>query len=212
MSEKAEAEKTVLQSLQIKSLVINPMFIKNKLFGFFVFDSVKNKNVFSEEEIRLLEIFTDVIISAFSKHIDNKKIRDLTFKDNLTGVYNRRYFENELDRMDIRKQLPLSIVMADINGLKIINDSLGHKKGDEVLIKSAEILKEETRDKDILARYGGDEFVILLPQTDKERSEKIINRIKRKSKDTKTDKLQVSIALGSASKSKINQKICDILK
>jgi diguanylate cyclase (GGDEF)-like protein len=102
--------------------------------------------------------------------------------------------------------------MADINGLKIINDSLGHKKGDEVLIKSAEILKKEIRDKDILARYGGDEFVILLAQTDEEESEKIINSIKRKSKDTKTDKLQVSIALGSASKSKSNQKICDILK
>ena len=212
MNKKAGAEKIVFQSLGIKSLVINPMFIENKLFGFFVFDSVKNKNVFSEEEIRLLEIFTDVIISAFSKHIDNKKIRDLTFKDNLTGLYNRRYFENELDKIDVRSQLPLSIIMADINGLKIINDSLGHKKGDEVLIKSAEILKKEIRDKDILARYGGDEFVILLAQTDEEESEKIINSIKRKSKDTKTDKLQVSIALGSASKSKSNQKICDILK
>jgi len=212
ISKKDEAEKVILQALGIKSLVINPMFIKNKLFGFFVFDSVKNKNIFSENEIRLLKIFTDVITSAFSKHIDNKKIRELTFKDNLTGLYNRRYFETELEMLDVKRQLPLSIIMADINGLKIINDSLGHKIGDEMLIKSAEILKGETRDEDILARYGGDEFVLLLPKTGKAESEKIIDRIKRNLKDTKTDKLEISIALGSASKTNITQNINDILK
>ena len=212
MDSKAEAEQILFKNLNLCSVVLIPIFIENRFFGFLSFGSEINKKEFSSEEIQLLSIFTDVITSAFSKHIDYKKIEKLTYKDSLTGLYNRRYFEEELKRLDTKRQQPISIITADINGLKIINDSLGHKKGDELLKKSAEILKEATRDEDILARQGGDEFVILLPQTEKKEAEKIIKRIKNENKLTKEDKLTVSIALGNATKNNINQDIYEILK
>lgn len=146
------------------------------------------------------------------KRKEEDKIKYLSFHDELTKLYNRRYFENEIKRLDTKRQLPISIIIADINGLKIINDSLGHEKGDELLIKSAKILKQVIREEDILARQGGDEFAILLPQTTQKEAEKIINRINNKSNKTKKDELTVSIALGTASKTKLSQDINNILK
>ncbi|MGM0500851.1 MAG: sensor domain-containing diguanylate cyclase/phosphohydrolase, partial [Bacillota bacterium] len=201
-----------IKALGIKSLVIMPMFNENELFGFFIFDTVNNKRKFSDEEIRLLKIFTDTIINAFAKHINDKKIRNLTYKDRLTGLYNRRFFEEELERIDTERQLPISIIIADINGLKIINDSLGHQKGDQLLKKSADILNELTREEDILARQGGDEFAVLLPKTEKEKAEKIISRIKKKTKQTNNKELTVTIALGLAVKNDPDQKIEEVLK
>ncbi len=146
------------------------------------------------------------------KRKEEEKIKHLSFHDDLTGVYNRRYFENEIKRLDLTRHLPISIIVADINGLKIINDSLGHKKGDQLLIKAADILKEVTRKEDILARQGGDEFAILLPETTAKEAERIINRINQKTSKTKTDELTVSMALGTASKTKSIQNLNNISK
>lgn len=212
MPEEARAEQKLLEKQNIKSVTYVPMLIDNKLFGFLGFNSVKRKKLFSEEEIKMLKIFADIITSAFSKYLDDERIKNLTFKDSLTGLYNRRYYENELERIDKKRQLPVSIIVADINGLKIINDSFGHKKGDQLLIKSAQILKEETRKEDIIARIGGDEFSILLPQTSQSETEKIIARINKEANETKNDEITVSIAIGSATKTEIGQDINNILK
>ena len=86
--------------------MVHPIFIADALFGFFGFESVQTGKEFSKEEEKLLKIFTDVITSAFSKYIDDKKIRNLTYKDPLTGLYNRRFLEEELARLDTQRQLP----------------------------------------------------------------------------------------------------------
>ena len=141
-----------------------------------------------------------------------KEIKYLLYKDQLTDLYNRRFIEEEMKRLDTERQLPISIFMVDINGLKLINDSLGHRKGDELLVKTADILKEAFRDEDIIARYGGDEFVILLPQTDRKTAQKVVGRIKRKCQKCSGDNLVVSLGVGLATKTSVKEDIFDILK
>ena len=131
---------------------------------------------------------------------EEKHIKYLSFHDEMTGLYNRRYFENEMLRLNKSRKLPISIIVTDIDGLKKINDNYGHKKGDEYIIMAAEILKKITRKEDIVSRIGGDEFAILLPKTAKEKAEKIIARIKKKTSPKKDKELTVDIALGFAVK------------
>ncbi|MGM0379761.1 MAG: MASE3 domain-containing protein [Bacillota bacterium] len=154
---------------------------------------------------------------AFVQNISNriekeKEIKNLLYRDTLTDLYNRRFFEEEIKRLDTKRQLPLSIIMADINGLKIINDSLGHEKGDQLLINTSNLLKEVVREEDILARQGGDEFAVLLPKTKNEEAQKIVLRIKEKCKESEKDEVPVSIGLGVATKTEPEQNINDILK
>jgi diguanylate cyclase (GGDEF)-like protein len=208
----AAAEKKLLKAQNIKSLIVFPIYIEDKITGFFGFDLVENKIDINEIKIEQLKIFTDVITNALSKHQDNLKIKKLSYYDSLTDIYNRRFFEEELKRLDTARQLPISIIMADLNGLKIINDSYGHKMGDYVLKRAAELLKKSIRKEDILARQGGDEFVILLAQTNPEEAAKIIRRIKNKTGMIEGTSIPISIALGQATKTDKNEEIDEILK
>lgn len=147
--------------------------------------------------IILIQVLLGVIssgkqIKAFKKQ--NEKIRYLSFHDEMTGLHNRRYFENKLEDLDDPKRHKPSVIIADINNLKVINDNHGHKKGDEYIKSAANLLKSELREKDIISRIGGDEFAIILPETNKEECKKIITRIKEKAK--KHPEKYFSIAFG----------------
>jgi len=212
LGQEAESEKMIFKDENIKSILIIPIFINNELFGFFGFDLIREKRMFKQKNIDKLKIVTDVITSAFLQYLNIKRIEKLTYKDSLTGLYNRRYFEEEMERLDTKRQLPISIIMADINGLKIINDSYGHEKGDHMLIETGKILKEELRDEDILARHGGDEFTILLPQTSYQEAEIIVSRLKEKNNKNSKEGITISFSLGMATKVDDKQDIKEILK
>jgi len=212
LGEDAAAEKKILKTQNINSLIVMPIIIADDLYGFFGFDFVNSKADFNQRQIDQIKIFADVISRAISKHLDNLKINKLSYYDSLTDLYNRRFFEAELDRLDSKRQLPISIIMADLNGLKIINDSYGHKKGDQMLKKAAKVLKDSLREEDILARRGGDEFIILLPQTDSEACSKIRQRIKTKTAEVKELELPLSIALGQAAKVSPEENIEEVIK
>ncbi len=141
-----------------------------------------------------------------------EEIYYLSYHDKLTGLYNRRFFEEEINRLDIERQLPISIIIGDLNGLKMANDVFGHEMGDKLLVTVASIMKKSCREEDIVARWGGDEYIILLPQTDEETAEKICERIREKCEDYNDLNVQLSISLGHDSKKSIDENILEVIK
>lgn len=120
--------------------------------------------------------------------------------DPLTGLYNRAYFENELRRMEGGREYPVAIMAADLDGLKLVNDILGHREGDRTIRACAQALKSSVRKTDILARVSGDEFVLLMPRTNSAAGEEVLQRIRRGIEQYNLDHpgFPLSISLGLA--------------
>jgi diguanylate cyclase (GGDEF)-like protein/PAS domain S-box-containing protein len=127
------------------------------------------------------------------------RLRYISLHDALTGLHNRAFFEEELARLEDGSQFPVSIIMIDVDGLKTVNDQLGHAFGDQLLIRVAQLLQRSLRGGDIVARLGGDEFAILLPETPDEVLENVINRIYenvRSENEKARNPFEVSLSLG----------------
>ncbi len=156
--------------------------------------------------------FTGIAMDITERKRKETEIFDLSFRDQLTGLYNRRFYEEELKRLDNGKNLPLSIVMGDVNGLKLVNDSFGHVMGDKLLKKVAEVLKKGARKGDIIARLAGDEYIIILPNTDKDAARQIIDRITELSCQERVDSIEISISFGCDTKYYPHENLEDIFK
>jgi len=137
------------------------------------------------------------------------EVEYLSYHDKLTGLYNRAYLE---DRANNDQSLPLSIIMGDVNGLKMVNDAFGHQAGDLMLKKAAQILVENCYDNDVAARWGGDEFIILLPNRSRETARTICTRIYSACSQLKDYPVQLSISLGTATKTNPEQSIEQLFK
>ena len=123
---------------------------------------------------------TSLIISYSMARLSatQKSLSFLSTHDSLTGLFNRLFFETEFKRLENSRQFPISIIMADIDDLKYVNDTFGHRSGDQLLINVSNLFSSIFRQEDIVSRYGGDEFVVLLPNTDSETAKKIVTRIR----------------------------------
>lgn len=147
---------------------------------------------------------------------DKKNEREviyLSYHDKLTGLFNRAYFEKKMKELDRPEFYPISIIIGDTNGLKMTNDVFGHSQGDMLLINTANILSLACRESDIIARYGGDEFTVLMPNTTLEESAAICKKILSLCDgQSSVSQNKISISLGYASKIKQVQNINDVLK
>lgn len=146
------------------------------------------------------------------------KIPELEYKyhDTLTGLYNRIHNEIEKKRLDNNKMLPFSVILGDINGLKLINDVFGHSSGDILIKEAARILKSCCRKDDVLSRIGDDEFCILLPKTDSNAANEIVKKIKEScskyNKSSTDDGCLIDISLGFSTKQNQEEDLEKIIK
>ena len=157
-------------------------------------------------------VFRDV--TEDKKRMD--EIQYLSMHDALTGIYNRLYFENKLFEYDQKRDYPFSVIMGDANGLKITNDIFGHSEGDRLLRQIGKILVDCTGPLDIVARWGGDEFVVLLVNADSKTAEEVCDRITAACREYEQNldgySSYPSISLGCATRTKKDRNIMKVIK
>ncbi len=165
-------------------------------------------------ESRIIKCTEEEVLAIVRNTTEQKEnqllIERLSFHDQLTKLYNRRYFDEELKRLDVPDSLPLTISMLDVNGLKLTNDAFGHLVGDELLKCVAQLLKKHCRAGDTVARIGGDEFILLLPKTTHQEAERIVQRIYNAASQEKISNIQISVSIGWETRTSMKQPVRDI--
>lgn len=174
---------------------------------------IEEKNLQMEKTTAEVKEFNKILVEEIYKRTkQEQEIKYLSYHDKLTGLYNRRFYEEEVKRINTEKNLPISIIMGDVNILKQVNDTLGHEKGDKLLIKVARGMQKVCRKDDYVIRWGGDEFVILLPKTKYEEAEEIVNRINKQYRNKRVGNFQISVSFGWETKRNLKENIGNILK
>lgn len=187
-----------------------PLKANSRSVGLILFDNIYSLYSIPEELIDILQILCSHLAIAIENIRLYSHLQKSAYYDKLTGLYNRRYFETILPEYD--SLIPTSIIIGDVNGLKITNDVFGHHAGDQLLQVIANILHKSCRPEDIIVRWGGDEFIILLPETTNNEANEIYSKIKDSCSKKRDTKVQISISLGVATRENSSEDIRDIIK
>ena len=171
-----------VQILKTDELVVVPLKAKDKVNGIVLADNFITKKPITKDDLRMLIMLANQAGLA----IENSQLYELTVmrahQDSLTGLWNHGYFQyllqEELEKAKAVR-MPLSLIMLDIDDFKIYNDSLGHRAGDKILVELTQLLKNKSRKMDFVCRYGGEEFTIILPQTEKREAFAIAERVRQ---------------------------------
>jgi diguanylate cyclase (GGDEF)-like protein len=188
----------------IRSAIVAPLILKNEVIGALSLESPK-ENAFTSDDLRVLVTFAATATAAIRNAQLHGEVQKLALTDTLTNVYNRRGFM-ELSKREVERARrfgrPLSAIMVDVDHFKEINDTYGHAEGDRILRLVAERLNSNIREIDILGRYGGDEFTIILPETDLFVATNVAERVRRSVTEIPTlikdEPIQVSLSIGVA--------------
>lgn len=178
-----------------------------------VVDKIKHVKIIINKVEEYNEIsYKITLIDETEKFEQVIKIKYLSYHDQLTGLYNRYFLKEELKRLDCERNLPLGIIMADVNGLKLVNDAFGHNIGDDLIVQASKVLLNNIRCDDIISRIGGDEFIILLPNTSVFELKQIITRMINSTKGIGVKDLELSIAFGYSIKKSPDENIDEIIQ
>jgi diguanylate cyclase (GGDEF)-like protein len=171
-----------ITGINIHSQIASPLIVNKEIIGVFELTGRTDGKPYSKKDMNILKTITDFAALTIEKIYYLSAVKDMSHVDALTGVFNRKNFDGifsrEIERCN-RYGNPLSVLMVDINNLKTINDMNGDLAGDAVLKDLSLLIKTQIRKVDVVARYGADEFVIILPNTKKHEAENVRQRIIR---------------------------------
>lgn len=191
-----------------KAISINSTYINED--GKMIYNEVIKKPVLDNtgKAVGVIGLVSDV---TEKKEVE-ERLRYLSYTDILTGTYNRAYFEEKAKEFLSEEYFPVGVIMGDANGLKVVNDTFGHVEGDNLLKTVTTILKEVCKEKGVIFRVGGDEFIVLVPRTDKIECENIIKEIFNQCEKYKDELINISIALGSSVTDNKDKSIYEAVK
>ncbi|WP_378954022.1 HD domain-containing phosphohydrolase [Pelosinus sp. sgz500959] len=153
---------------------------KNEVFGVLGVKTYKESIPYSQKDKDILSFVSNQVAMVIRRKQDEIRLQYLSFRDSLSGLYNRRYFEEEMRRMDKRREGSVGLIILDVDGLKLVNDIFGHDCGDIQLINVAKLLTGCFRERDVIARIGGDEYAILLHDADIPTVKAVCERVQKR--------------------------------
>ncbi len=176
--ENSEYLKSVVEQ---EGQLLAPLIHRDQRFGLVIVGNKHNRSPYSASEIEIFSLLTNFLSVALSNARMYKEMERISLTDPLTGLFNRRYFENYLHTEIARARRfdhPLSLVMLDVDNFKNYNDQLGHLNGDRLLKKLAKIMNNTARSTDVISRYGGEEFCVILPEISPEGAYQFSERLR----------------------------------
>ncbi|OGF53133.1 MAG: hypothetical protein A2Z21_09505 [Candidatus Fraserbacteria bacterium RBG_16_55_9] len=186
------------------STIAVPIREEEQVIAVLSINNLDQEGIFTQDDVRKLQVLAPEIELALSRARDHERFRELALHDSLTGTYNRHYFTDfilkEQERAR-RSSYPISLVMVDMDHFYEVNDRFGHTEGDRVLHEVAQRLMNNVRTSDIVVRYGGDEFLIIMPQTARAKAEEVMQRLRQRLEkwDPKLSGMRISISFGVSS-------------
>jgi len=183
----------------VKSYLMLPLAMEGEILGCISLNS-DQPNAFDAQDLQFFSVI-GYQMAATLRHFQRfSSVKNMAIYDTLTGLHNRRYFEERLEveaQKCFSSNTPLSLVMVDIDFFKKVNDTFGHTEGDQVLCRVSSLLKTSVRKKDIVARYGGEEFILILPEARLDETFVMAERIRRLVEETlfEVGKAQINLTL-----------------
>lgn len=203
----------------ITAFIVTLVLYRIALRGFMYRKTVEQQK--EEMELRVRERTADLALAneelraeIAERKAAEQKMMYFSMHDPLTGLYNRTFFEEEMRRLEQQQYRNVGLIMCDVDGLKLINDSMGHDKGDSLLIATANVIKSCFRSSDIVARVGGDEFAVLLPYASVEVMEEAYQRLQESvgSLDHSWQGLPLSVSVGLALREEASMPLAEVFK